>query len=219
MFNIAEKFISINGEGKSCGQLAVFIRFAGCNLDCSYCDTDWARDPKSYTEQMNANKIYDYIKHTKISNVTLTGGEPLLQGNIEELLDILSDDSDLNIEIETNGSVALDRFLNADNICFTMDYKLPYSGMEDKMLVNNLEYLTRKDVVKFVVSDKNDLIRANEIINKYNLIDKTNVYFSPVFGNIDPEDIVSYMKDNKLNGVNLQVQLHKIIWEPDERGV
>lgn len=221
MFNIAEKFISINGEGKSCGQLAVFIRFSGCNLDCSYCDTDWARDAEAYTQQMSAEEIYDYIKHTEISNVTLTGGEPLLQEDMRELLDILSEDNSLNIEIETNGSISLEKFTDMDRqrICFTMDYKLPYSAMEDHMEVDNFKYLTKNDVVKFVVSGEKDLIRGKEIIDKYDLTDMTNVYFSSAFGSIDLEEIVNFMKENKMNGTNLQVQLHKVIWSPDERGV
>ncbi|WP_066503855.1 putative 7-carboxy-7-deazaguanine synthase QueE [Abyssisolibacter fermentans] len=221
MLNIAEKFISINGEGKLCGQLAVFIRFAGCNLDCSYCDTDWARDKNSYTNQMSVDEIYDYIKSTKVKNVTLTGGEPLLQEGIKELLKVLSDDEEIHVEIETNGSVSLAEFLdlNRKQICYTLDYKLPYSGMEEFMNMNNFDYITKNDVVKFVVSGKKDLDRALEIVNKYDLVNLTNVYFSSVFGSIDAQEIVDFMKDNKLNGVNLQLQLHKIIWSPEKRGV
>ena len=87
------------------------------------------------------------------------------------------------------------------------------------MLTENFPYLTLQDAVKFVVGDKRDLLRAEEIINSYGLTDRCHVYFSPVFGKIEPAEIVEFMKERKLNSVRLQLQLHKIIWEPDMRGV
>ena len=87
------------------------------------------------------------------------------------------------------------------------------------MLVENFSYLTLRDSVKFVVGDKRDLARAEEIIKDYGLTDRCRVYFSPVFGKIEPEEIVEFMKERKLNGVRLQLQLHKIIWNPNMRGV
>ena len=219
-FKVVERFVSINGEGKRCGQLAVFIRFAGCNLNCSYCDTLWANEKNTSYELMNSEDIYKYIKSTKIRNVTLTGGEPLSQNGIIELLKLLSKDKELHVEIETNGSILLDRFLNIENPpSFTMDYKLPSSNMENKMELNNFKYLTNKDVVKFVSGSMEDLEKARRIINQYKLMDKTNVYISPVFGKIKLDDIVNFMKDNEMNGVNLQIQIHKIIWNPKKRGV
>lgn len=219
-FKVVEKFISINGEGRLCGQLSVFIRFAGCNLNCSYCDTTWANEKDVTYELMSAENIYKYIKCTEVKNITLTGGEPLLQEGILELLEVLSRDKELHVEIETNGSVLLDKFSNIENPpSFTMDYKLPSSDMEDKMSLDNFKYLTNKDTVKFVSGSTEDLQKAKYIIDKYNLTDKTSVYISPVFGKIHMETIVEFMVDNKMNGVNLQVQLHKIIWDPNKRGV
>lgn len=219
-FKVVEKFVSINGEGKRCGQLAVFIRFAGCNLNCSYCDTAWAREMEAIHELMSPQEIYDYIKSTGIKVVTLTGGEPLLQQGITVLLELLASDKELYVEIETNGTVLLDEFSKIENPpSFTMDYKLPSSNMEDRMLLENFKYLTQKDTVKFVSGSILDLEKAREIINLYELVDKTNVYISPVFGEIRLDSIVEFMKNNKMNGVNLQVQLHKIIWEPSRRGV
>ena len=219
-FKVVEKFISVNGEGPLSGQLVVFIRFAGCNLNCSYCDTTWANSEDVSYDFMTSDDIYKYIKSTDIRNVTLTGGEPLLQEGIIELLEVLSIDKSLHVEIETNGSVSLGKFLNIENRpSFTMDYKLPSSNMEDKMNLNNFKYLSDKDTVKFVSGSIEDLQKAKFIIDEYQLSDKTNVYISPVFGQIDPEDIVEFMKDNKMNGVNLQIQLHKIIWDPNKRGV
>ncbi|MCR1933172.1 putative 7-carboxy-7-deazaguanine synthase QueE [Clostridium tepidum] len=219
-FKVVEKFVSINGEGRRAGQLAIFIRFAGCNLNCSYCDTSWANEKEVYYELMTSEDIYKYIKSQDIKNITLTGGEPLLQKGIVELLKLLSQDKELNIEIETNGSILLDKFLGIENPpSFTMDYKLPSSNMENRMALDNFKYLTNKDTVKFVSGSIEDLKKATEIIDKYSLINKTNIYISPVFGKIDLENIVKFMKDNKMNGVNLQVQLHKIIWDPSKKGV
>lgn len=219
-FKVVEKFVSINGEGRLCGQLAIFIRFAGCNLRCSYCDTSWANEKDVSCELMSEEDIYEYIKSTGVHNITLTGGEPLLQEGIIELLRLLAKDRSLHVEIETNGSVLLDKFKGIENPpSFTMDYKLPSSNMEGKMELDNFRYLTAKDTVKFVSGSLPDLEKAKEIIDKYELVDKTSVYISPVFGEIELKDIVEFMKNNKMNGVNLQVQLHKIIWEPSKRGV
>ena len=148
---VVEKFVSINGEGRRCGQLATFIRFAGCNLNCGYCDTAWANDRKVAFDPMTAEEVYAYIKETQVTNVTLTGGEPLLQQDMGELLELLSKDPELYVEIETNGSVLLSKFSNLENPpSFTMDYKLPSSGMERMMALENFDQLTEKDTVKFV---------------------------------------------------------------------
>lgn len=219
-FKVVEKFVSVNGEGKRAGQLAVFIRFAGCNLECSYCDTKWANDKEVNFELLSADEVYNYIKSTGIKNVTLTGGEPLFQKNIKELLEKLCYDKNLNIEIETNGSINIKEFISIVNRpSFTMDYKCPSSNMEEKMCLSNFEYLDKKDTVKFVVGNIKDLNKVKNIINKYKLIEKTSTYISPVFGSINLESIINFMKENKMNEVNFQIQLHKVIWNPDKRGV
>ncbi len=220
VFNVVEKFVSINGEGTKAGQLAVFIRFAGCNLDCNYCDTAWANHKHVATHAMTEFEIYDYVKATGVKNVTLTGGEPLLREEIDKLLRILSSDRNIHVEVETNGSVDLRDFYDiSENLSFTVDYKLAGSGMEKYMHLANFEERQPQDTVKFVVSDMNDLERAKEIIEEYDLVEQCNVYISPVFGRIEPAQIVEYMKENKLNGVTLQLQMHKIIWDPNKRGV
>ncbi|MHC1681757.1 MAG: putative 7-carboxy-7-deazaguanine synthase QueE [Clostridiaceae bacterium] len=220
-YKVIEKFVSINGEGTRAGQLAVFVRFAGCNLNCSYCDTRYANDKDVKFELMTANEIYNYIKSTKVKNVTLTGGEPLMQPDVIDLLQVLREDLELSVEIETNGSIPLNKFrtIISNRPKFTMDYKLGSSKMEDKMFVENFDYLSREDTVKFVVGSISDLQRAKEIIEKYGLTKKANVYLSPVFGSIEVNEIVEFMKDNTMNNVNLQLQLHKIIWAPEARGV
>ena len=200
--------------------MATFIRFAGCNLNCGYCDTAWANDRKVAFDPMTAEEVYAYIKETQVTNVTLTGGEPLLQQDMGELLELLSQDPELYVEIETNGSVLLSKFSDLENPpSFTMDYKLPSSGMERMMALENFDHLTEKDTVKFVSGSMEDLEKARELINKYKRTEKTSIFISPVFGDIELESIVDFMKDNQMNGVNMQVQLHKIIWDPNERGV
>ena len=218
-FKVAEKFVSINGEGSRAGELAVFLRFCGCNLNCSYCDTRWANTADVKYELVSAEELVAYVKSTGVKNVTLTGGEPLLQADIARLI-VLLGASDAEVEIETNGSVLLKDIVSlSPRPAVTADYKLPSSGMENHMLTENFSYLTLRDAVKFVVGDMGDLARAKEIISEYGLTDRCRVYFSPVFGKIKPQEIVEFMKEHKLNGVRLQLQLHKIIWKPDMRGV
>ncbi len=219
-YKVVEKFISINGESKAAGELACFIRFGGCNLCCSYCDTKWANKEDACYEEMTGEAIYDYVKATGLNNVTLTGGEPLLQENIGELIRHLSSDKSIRVEIETNGSISIRKYLHfAENVTFTLDYKLPGSGMDKYMCMENYEILRPVDTVKFVVSDRTDLDVAKEIIEKYKLTDRVTVYLSSAFSQIEPADIVDYMIDNKMNKVKLQLQMHKYIWEPDRKGV
>lgn len=219
-FKVVEKFVSINGEAKAAGELACFIRFAGCNLNCSYCDTKWANEICAPYEIMSEEEIYAYIKDTGVNNVTLTGGEPLLQENIYRLLALLSKDKALRIEVETNGAINLSKYIDiGDNITFTLDYKLPGSGMEQHMIMDNYSLIRKNDTVKFVVSDENDLYVAKNIIEEYNLIERATVYLSSSFRQIEPKDIVEFMIDNNLNGIKLQLQMHKYIWEPDRKGV
>ena len=155
-----------------------------------------------------------------MKNVTLTGGEPLFRKDMDILIDYLMQDKDRVVEIETNGSVNIKEYASMKNrASFTMDYKLGASGMEEKMCLENFAYLDRRDTVKFVVGSQEDLKRAAEIIEKYALTGKVSVYFSPVFGAIEPEEIVDFMVQNRLNDVRMQLQMHKFIWDPEKRGV
>ena len=198
---VAEKFISINGEGVRAGELAVFVRFQGCNLACHYCDTKWALAKDCPCEEMSPEQIYAYIKSTGIKNVTLTGGEPLLHKDMDRLLAILLADEDLRVEIETNGAVDLRKF------CACPGRPVFF------------ELLSPDDTVKFVSGSTEDLERAYQIIQEYDLLHKCHVYFSPVFSDIEPVEIVNFMMDHKLNEARLQIQMHKVIWDPDKRGV
>lgn len=219
MFHVAEKFVSINGESVRAGEPAVFIRFRGCNLRCGYCDTKWANTSDCPAESMSAEEIAEFVRGTGIRNVTLTGGEPLLQNDLYTLIAMLMKNGHF-VEIETNGSISVAELSDREyRPAFTLDYKLPSSGMESAMLTENYSFLKECDAVKFVAGCDDDLVKAAEIINRFSLTDKCRVYISPVFGGIAPERIVSFMLERKLNGVRLQLQLHKFIWDPERRGV
>jgi 7-carboxy-7-deazaguanine synthase len=219
---VVEKFISINGEGTRAGELAVFIRFKGCNLRCSYCDTMWANEVDCAYVEESPQEILAYIQESGVKNVTLTGGEPLLQKEMGDLLELLLEEvskGKIRVEIETNGAVLLVPFCVQRRPVFTMDYKLPSSGCEASMKKENFAVLQPEDSVKFVCGSREDLERAGEIIKEYDLLSKCHVYFSPVFGKIEPVDIVNYMTRNRINDARIQIQMHKVIWDPEERGV
>ena len=214
---VIELFLSVNGEGLKSGELATFVRFAGCNLRCPYCDTKYSYENPKYIE-MSIDEIISKIESFKAHNVTLTGGEPLIQKDIDILIKKLSDKG-YRVELETNGSVDISKYVGLKGVVFTLDYKGPTSLMEDKMLLDNYKYLTKNDVVKFVCGSTKDLEKARDIIIKYKLDEITNPFLSPVFGEISLEGMVDFMKENNLNHVRLQLQIHKIIWDKDKRGV
>ena len=220
VYQVVEKFVSINGEGRRAGELAVFIRMKGCNLRCTYCDTLWANEADCESTEMTVDEIVSYIEESKVKNVTLTGGEPLLREGMAELITAILSDPQRRVEIETNGSVDLSPYCELERRpSFTMDYKMPDSGMEYAMCLSNMEKLSSEDTVKFVVSSRSDMERALEIIEKYDLRERTAVYFSPVFGRIEPVEMVDFLMEKKLNDVKIQIQLHKVIWDPQKRGV
>jgi len=212
-YKVVEKFVSIDGEGSRSGFPVVFIRFANCNLDCPYCDTQYANKEPKY-EVMTEKQIVAYITLTGFKRVTLTGGEPLIQPGIISLIDTLML-AEFEVNIETNGAVEI-QGVNEEAIV-TMDYKCPSSGMEDKMILSNFDLLNETDVLKFVIGSKEDLIKAKEIIDEYK--PEAQIFFSPVWGKIEPVEIVEFMLNNKMANVKFQVQVQKIVWSPNKRGV
>ncbi len=222
-YPVVEKFISINGEGLFQGYPAVFIRFAGCNLACSYCDTLYANKLECATEQITAEQLKDYVANSKVDHVTLTGGEPLLQDNLEHLFDQFKD-TGCTIEIETNGSMAIDdlaayRQKNNVPIIFTLDYKLPGSLMEQHNRTENYRHLTKADAVKFVIGSFEDFLKACEIVNTHDLPTKTNVIFSPVYGQVETSNLVEWLLERGMMKIKVQLQIHKYIWNPQSKGV
>lgn len=205
------------GEGIRTGELSCFIRLSGCNLRCSYCDTKYALE-NNLGEELSIERIIEEVDKIGFKNITITGGEPLIHKDIEELISKLLNKG-YNINIETNGSIDIKNYLG--KCLITMDYKCPSSLMEKSMNLSNLEKLTEKDVLKFVINEK-DFNTVKKILKKYDL--KCYVYLSPIFGDIDLKKIVEFMKECNSQGINMQkvrmqVQLHKIVWKPDERGV
>ncbi len=230
---VVERFVSINGEGQHAGKLAAFIRFPGCNLSCSYCDTKWANEQGVSCEFISIEDLVAYVVESGVRSVTLTGGEPTLQPFLGDLIEalvhvLLKDGEGLTVEVETNGSSDIARFIEQrgawgddvlGTLIFTMDYKLPSSGMEARMKMSNFSLLSSEDTVKFVAGSYADLERMNEIVALFDLVDKVSVYVSPVFGKLDPSEIVEFMKRANLGKITLQLQLHKIIWPECDRGV
>ena len=231
---VAERFVSVNGEGRAAGKLAAFIRFTGCNLACSYCDTMWANAPaaEDRAERVSVADLVAWARETRVECITLTGGEPVLQPELPRLVRALLAEPGplgrgLRVEIETNGAANLRELTSLREECaslpgsltFTVDWKLPASGMEDRMLRENFALLDARDTVKFVCGGEGDLVRMLEVSRELGLPNRVPVYLSPVFGRLDPARIVDFMQDNNLTWVTAQLQLHKIIWPGVEKGV
>ena len=216
-YRIVEIFKSIEGEGKRAGVIATFIRLYGCNLRCSYCDTLYGIEGNHYTVETLEN-IVDTCEKFAAPYITITGGEPLIQPNIQDLINALTNKG-FQVNIETNGSIDISPYLSNPNVLITLDYKCTTSGMQGKMLMNNFTNIRPGDVVKFVVGSYDDLEEARLFIEWMELDARCNVYISPVFGKIEPREIVEYMIENGMNECKVQLQLHKFIWNPDMRGV
>ncbi len=221
---ISEIFLSIEGEGIRTGAPAVFIRLFGCNLRCSYCDSMYAVEGNDFIE-MTPQEIFQKVKSFNTRFVTLTGGEPLIHKDVEVLLKML-DDQDFEINIETNGTCP--KPTNYQNVFVTMDWKSPSSGMQSKMKFENLLCLERKDVLKFVVGTEEDLADAAKIIarveHQFTAAGERlpHFYISPIFGTMSYQQMVDWILANEVmrrNNVRFQVQLHKVIWDPNARGV
>lgn len=212
--NVCEIFYSINGEGKFSGRPATFVRFSGCNLRCAYCDTKYAYEQG---KEMTVDEIVNTIEVTGSSNyVTLTGGEPLLQDK-NDLISLIKTLLNKNyiVNVETNGSIPLLR-INDENLVYTVDIKCPCSGVSKSFSEINLVYLRPStDEVKFVVANKKDLDFVEKCL-EYLLCD---VIISPVWGEANLQELVEFIKKHGDKKIRLQVQLHKIIWDPLKRGV
>lgn len=219
-YNVIEKFLSINGEGIRQGHLCTFVRFKGCNLRCKYCDSAYSYDPTESAEIMTEQQIVDFCRKMGAHMVMLAGGEPMYQKGIVDLVKRLCSEG-FSVEIETNGSIDISQIaiISHNRPFITLDYKTSASGMEKYNLLSNYQYVTFNDSVKFVVGSVHDLDVMKQIVEQYSLLDRTNVLISPVWGDIQPVEIVEYMKNHKLNGYKMQMQIHKFIWDPDKRSV
>lgn len=217
---INEIFLSISGEGPTAGLPTVFIRTYGCPLNCSYCDSRYACEGGEFIE-MSVDDIVAKIQELApgIRSVCVTGGECMVLPNIDKLLSRLSNLL-YRTDIETCGAVDLSKFPKRNYIHYVVDYKTTSSGMKDRMVDGAFSCLGKSDTVKFVVGTQQDLAESAEAIKKYDLLNKKcNIYFSPVFGAIEPREIVEFMLANRLWSAKVQIQLHKVIYDPEERGV
>lgn len=222
---VVEIFQSIDGEGIRSGELAQFIRLAGCNLSCSYCDTRYAWDAASERINITRMTAFEIIAALRpdLPNVTVTGGEPLLSEAVLPLLENLTA-AGFRLNIETSGAVDIlpYRDIISGNSFFTVDYKLPSSGMEQRMLRSNYFNLRTADVVKFVVGDDADIPPMLRLISdmKQHCNTLPHIYVGVVWGKYEASRIVSLMlREPLLRDAVFQLQMHKFIWHPDRRGV
>lgn len=219
---VVEIFVSTEGEGIRAGLPCTFIRLFGCNLQCSYCDTvyGWQKEYEKDTTEMSIDEIATAVDNLKIKAVTVTGGEPLIHKELPFLLKRLVD-MGCEVNVETNGSI-VPPFSHV-NVFYTMDYKTNASGMSEKMNKNAFLRLTERDVIKFVVGSLADCEQAKEFLLDYwkeHVGEHPQVFFSPVFGCIEGKEIVAFLLQNpELYNCRVQIQLHKILWNPDKRGV
>ncbi len=212
---ITEIFYSIQGESSWAGVPCVFVRTTGCNLRCVWCDTAYSFDGG---EEMTVHQVAARVKSYGCDLVEITGGEPLLQRDLDELCRLLLD-SGYTVLIETGGS--LDITAVDPRTIKIMDVKCPGSGEVERNYWPNLEHLTPKDEVKFVVQDRADYDWARQVVLEHHLQERCTVLFSPVWGELDLKSLAEWiLQDRALRGrVRLQTQLHKFIWGPDVRGV
>lgn len=213
---ITEIFKSIDGEGKRAGSLVTFIRTYGCPLRCSYCDSMYSvDDSETDTLDMSVDDIISIVDSFGINKVTVTGGEPLIQPEMKDLLLKLSN-SGYDVNVETSGHIYPDYLNEINDVWYTVDYKLPLSNMESKMNDELFDHLSQDDVIKFVAGSFDDLHRMVEVMNEHDFV--SEIYISPVFG-FEPKHIVNFMLENQLTNCKIQLQMHKYIWDPNMRGV
>jgi 7-carboxy-7-deazaguanine synthase len=209
---VNEIFYSLQGETTAAGLPSVFVRLAGCNLDCSYCDTRHARDNGTIMELDDIMREIE--KHPSADHVTITGGEPMAQSNTVLLVKQVLE-SGRKCQVETNGSILLkDLSERARKI---VDVKTPSSGESDSFEMRNLKYLTDRDEIKFVISDEKDYEFSKDFISRYHGRKGTVINFSPVFGAMPAVGLADRIIRDGLP-VRLNLQLHKVLWGPDSKG-
>ncbi len=213
MLTINEIFLSIQGESLATGLPCIFVRLTGCNLRCSYCDTTYSFNEGS---DMSIKDIISVIKsYSPVKLVELTGGEPLLQKEIVQLVeDLIAED--YRILIETNGTIPVK---DIPDVCtLVMDVKTPSAKVSSPFLVENLKYFNKDtDQLKFVISDSNDY-NWSKLFIKENGLESYNLLFSPNIDKLKPSTLAEWIIKDRLQ-VRFQLQIHKFVWNPEQRGV
>lgn len=220
---INEIFTSIEGEGIRTGAIATFIRIAGCNLRCAWCDTDYALNRDAGVE-MSVDDVISKLQESKTDKVTVTGGEPLSGAEGGQLIrKLLCHKYEVNLE--TNGSFSAKELIEYaegtdGKLIVTMDWKLPSSLMERFMYLKYVNELRPCDVLKFVVQDETDLTRVYEVVSNIQAGTRPYIYLSPVWGKMSVERLVEAVKQwDTPHDIRVQLQLHKLIWGAERRGV
>jgi 7-carboxy-7-deazaguanine synthase len=211
---VNEIFYSIQGESSYAGLSCVFVRLTGCNLRCTYCDTRYAYDEG---RDMGIDEIIDRVASYRCGLVEITGGEPLIQKEAPRLVSALLEKG-FHLLLETNGSQDIGI---VDERCVRIvDIKCPSSGEHEQNDENNIQRLTGRDEVKCVIGTREDYDYAKTMVERIRRIHGNTqiIHFSPVFGIMTPQQLAARILEDRLN-VRLHVQLHKIIWDPEERGV
>lgn len=208
--NINEIFYSLQGEGAWVGLPTVFLRTAGCNLRCSYCDTTYAYEEG---KEITVDQILRIIQSYQCSSVCITGGEPLLQKDFMGLLNALVR-KHYTICVETNGSKSVKKISGKKTVMISLDIKCPSSGMHRHMNLRNIALLSKNDQMKFIIKRKEDYEFAKGIIKNYE--PRCMIFFQPVWGT-DPRRLAAWILHDKLS-VRLGMQLHKMLWG-EKKGV
>lgn len=212
MLQITEIYASVQGESSYAGIPCTFVRLTGCPLRCRWCDTVYSfKGGKSYS----IDEVVAEVGHLGMPLVELTGGEPLAQEASASLVKTLAEQGH-RVLIETSGSEPIASVVEHAHII--MDIKCPGSRMEECNRWENIAHLKKTDEVKFVIADRQDFDWAIAIIERYDLLEKCQLLFSPAFGLLKPRDLVDWMVAIKLP-IRLNLQQHKYIWTPTTKGV
>ena len=209
---ISEIFTSIQGETSFVGLPFTFVRLTGCNLRCSFCDTQYAYEEGT---EYSLDAVVDEVTKRAVTRVVITGGEPLLQDETYILCSRLLD-AGFTVLLETNGSILI-KYVD-QRVHRILDMKCPGSGMDKYMNLQNIDYLTVRDEIKFVILDRKDFEWALEILKQHELQGRAHVLFSPVSDILHPQELAEWILQEKLN-VRLQLQIHRYIWPDKKRGV
>ncbi len=212
MLTVNEIFKSLQGESSFTGRPCIFIRLTGCNLRCAWCDTEYAFYEG---KQKSVKDIVDAIDPLGVPLVEITGGEPLMQEEVYDLMDALLA-KDYQVLLETGGSLSVARV--PERVIKIVDIKCPGSGEESKNLWDNLDHLYPTDEVKFVLADRADYEWSRDILQRHTIHQKAQVLFSPVYDTLGLKELAAWVLEDNLP-VRLQTQLHKIIWGKDAIGV
>ena len=211
---ITEIFKSIQGESTYAGVPCIFIRLTGCNLRCTWCDTEHAFFGG---EDVSLDEVAKRVASLGGKLVEITGGEPLLQEEVYPLMDRLLQKG-YDVMLETSGERKIDRI--PPEVVKIVDVKCPDSGEANSFAIENLEHLAPHDQVKFVILTRRDYEFSRDFTRERRLAERVNaVIFSPVHGELDLKELAEWMLADGLAGVRLGCQLHKIIWGADAQGV